>query len=67
VDERAVRAAAARIAASAHGLFMGTGEPCSMVPMSALDELAEAVAAEPAPAPEATASTWPDPDARPTY
>jgi hypothetical protein len=57
VDERAVRAAAARIAASAHGLFMGTGEPCRMVPIVALDELVSAVTAgsppaEPEPAPE---------------
>jgi hypothetical protein len=51
VDERAVRAAAARIGREAHGLFMGTGEPCSMVPVSALDDLAEAVHGERPPPP----------------
>lgn len=49
MDERAVRAAADRIEREAHGLFMGTGEPCRMVPADAIEQLVEAVAAEPAP------------------
>lgn len=43
MDERAVRAAAERIWHEGHGLFMGTGEECRMVPVSALDDLFEAV------------------------
>jgi hypothetical protein len=54
VDEQRVRAAADRICREAHGLFMGTGEECRMVPVTAIAELVEAIDAEPAatPAPE---------------
>ena len=47
MNERKVRAAADRILREAHGLFMGTGEPCRMVPADAISELVEAVKAEP--------------------
>lgn len=51
MDERAVRAAADRICREAHGLYLGTGQECRLVPVDAIAELVEAVDAEPA-APE---------------
>jgi hypothetical protein len=54
VDERAVRAAVERICQEAHGLFIGTGVECRLVPVDAITELAYAIDAEPAaqPSPE---------------
>jgi uncharacterized protein with PhoU and TrkA domain len=42
-----MRAAVERLAREAHGLFAGLGEPCRLVPVSAIDELVDATAAEP--------------------
>lgn len=47
MNERAVRAAVERVTREAHGLFMGTGEECRMVPVDALAQLVEALDAEP--------------------
>jgi hypothetical protein len=47
MDERAVRAAVDRLVSEAHGLYLGTGTECRLVPMSAIVELMDAVAGEP--------------------
>ena len=51
MDERAVRAAVERICQEAHGLFMGTGVECRLVPVDAIAELVDAIDAEPAASP----------------